>query len=353
MRPIRDILIEQCTAAGKDAYVDSLRQINQDTSGYVGTISALRLFPIKALGELLVDEVRVTEFGLQSADGYPDRGLMLGIQNDDPAKGSGAQYTRFSQRKLAELNLVKAKLEAGLLKYTATGMPDITLSPGDMIPRKGATVTVEAVPGTVVKAVVENGRITESIRAFIGRFRKDAGKVDVLFPAKNDKRTVEERHRRSQQAKTFFSDGGQILLASASSLAFVQRHINRKPGTPRQIPMSVFRPNIEVSDWPENLEDILTDAVIEGMMDECVEDVLQLFGDLSVRCSVTMVDPVTGKRARDGEPLATFGTVRPLRADGSSKKPTFAVNTVFPQQMQGRIIRLNDTIVSGREKQIY
>ena len=362
MRPIRDVFTEQCTKAGKHEYKESLLQIPEDTFGIEGEITDITLYPGKALGGLSVPEARITRYGLETLEGLRDRAFMLGkIQPTHQT----AMFTRFSQREEPQLSQVKPDFDGKILRYDA--LPNLKITLPEMEPRQGQVVTVEVVPGTVVRAVRESGPINAAIRIYLKKFRDDADQIEVLLPAADFDRPVEVRHSRNQNAQTRFSDGGQILLASEPSLKWIQKHINKAHGTAeklyedaRQILMTVIRPNITVEGWPEHLEDLLTDAVIEGMLpviiagtvEEMREHLLMLFGDLSVRCSVTQVDPATGMRADDNEPIATFSKKRPLRADGSSNKATFAVNTVFPRQMWGGTFKKGDKIVSGKEKQV-
>jgi len=338
------------------AYQESLRALPEDVSGIEGRIGLLRLFPGKALGELFIDQVKITEYGLQSHDpqrphvpGFPDRAFMLGIKNRKP-DNADKQYLRFSQRDQSELVLVKPRLEGDMLTYSAPGMDDIAIALSDVQPRTGDQVTVD-VAGDIVRAVPEGGLITARIRQFLRQFRSDVDDIEVLLPSLDYQRIVEEQHRCGQEGQTLFTDGGQELLGSVASLDFLNARIRARNGEDtRQVPMEAFRPNFEVEGWPANLEDVLLQARIEGMSGDVAQRIDLLFGNLSIRCSVTMVDTQTGQKHEDGEPLGTANVARPKRLSGS-KIPTFAVNTVFPKSEWGKVIRKGSRIVAVSEKE--
>lgn len=361
MRPIREAYIEQCKAAGKKGYIRSLEEIPKNTAGIKGRIAALRIFPIKALGELLVDEVMIDEYGLRSNGGLRDRALMIG-KRSTKRDGQAPEYVRFSQRQEPRLSQIRPSWDDRGLCYQAPGMPVLTVDLSELNEIAlfdEVTTTVEPVPGEIVTAIAETGPITHYIRKYLKQFRNDVDDLDVLIPRTDFRRATEERHRHNPRSQTIFSDGAHTTVASASSLAFIQDIINRKNGTratwfedARQIPMAAMRPNIEVEGWPTHLEDILGNASIRGIAADAREAVEMLFGDLYVRCKVTQVDQATGTFAEDGEPFKTFLEKRPLRLDGSSKSPTFAVSADFPETAWGKTIKKGDVIVAGREKMV-
>jgi uncharacterized protein len=279
-----------------------------------------------------------------------DRAFMLGIRNKTGA-GQKTDYLRFSQREQPELVLAKPAFDGKVLTYTAPGMDTLAITLPEIEPRPGAPITVE-VAGDVVRAVTENGPLTARIRQFLSQFRGDVEDIDVLLPSSDYERVVEEQHRCDQEGQTLFTDGGQELLGSMQSLSFLDERIRARKGAgARAVPMEAFRPNIEVSGWPANLEDILRQARIEGVRGGVGKRIDILFGNLSIRCSVTMVDITTGQRHTDGEPLGTANLDRPKRLSGS-KIPTFAVNTVFPKNEWGKNIRKGDRIVAAEEKSV-
>lgn len=359
MRPIREAYIEQCKAVGKTEYVQSLRKLPRDVGGIKGRIEALRIYPIKALGELLVDEVMVDEYGLRTHGGLRDRMLMIGKRNPKQDK-IGPEYLRFSQRQEPRLSQVRPSWDCVALRYNAPGMPTLTIDLDDLNRSalfSDATTTVEPVPGEIVTASVEHGPITEYIRAYLKQFRCDIDDIDVLIPQADFRRATEERHRHNPRSQTIFSDGAHATVSSVSSLDFIQSIIDAKEGRGRwfqgrKIPRGVLRPNIEIAEWPAHLEDLLEDASIRSTAGDARRAVRMLFGDLQIRCKVTQVDLATGTFSEDQEPFTTFQKERPLRLDGSSKIPTFAVSADFPEIAWGKTIRKGDVVLAGSEKMV-
>jgi len=339
MPPIREAYIAQCEQSGKLPYARHLQSIPKHTEGLRGLIASLCLYPGKALGGLAVPSARVTNDGIETEDGLlRDRSFMLG---QIPPVMDKAMFTRFSQRNQAKLALVQPHFDGKKLVYEAPGVGQLKIDPEQLQPQDGDVVTVEVIPGTVVRAVRENGPINAFIKNYLAAIGDDPNKVEVLLPAKNYVRRVEDRHRRGEAADTLFGDGGQQLLASYSSLG-------------KEASMKAVRQNIGVSGWTSFLEDILNDAQIKGKVHGTRWPIRMLFGDLSVRCAVTMIDPETGIMRTDGDPLKTWKNTRPFRVDGSANgKPTFGVNTVFPKEMttdKAAVISVNDEIIAGSEK---
>lgn len=326
----------------------------ENIAGVFGTIEAIRLFPGKALGALNVEMATVTTHGLSTPEGLRDRSFMIAVKNRRAAHSSDPAYLRFSQREQPELALVRPEWDGCTLTYTAPGMDTLHIHPGELLPRSEHPVRVEVIPGEIIPAVVENGPITARIRQFLSQFRDDVDAIDVLVTSTRHHRMVADKHRCGQHAATLFSDGGQQLLASDASLAFVNDRMRTKPRhkpLEGDVAMDAIRPNIQISGWPAHLEDVAASAKIIGARDGTYRDIEMLFGDLCIRCSVTMVNNETGKRRSDGEPLATFGEARPRRLDGN-RTPTFGVNTAFNHHHWMTAFRTGDHIVAKTEKQV-
>lgn len=334
-------------------YAQSLRELPDDIRGIEGTLSKLKIFPGKALGGWEADQVRVSGYGLLTPDGLQDRAFMLGIKNKRANEPGQPSVTRFSQREQAELALVRPEWDGSVLRYSAPGMNPLDITLEEMAPRNEKPILIEVIPGEIINAVPENGPITARIRQFLAQFRDDINDIQAFLPWSQHTRAVGDRNRAGENAQTVFSDGGQVLLASKTSLLFNNvlmhgRTRKKKVALEGDVSMDAIRTNGEVSGWPPNVEDIAGLAIIHGR-----DNVRMKFGDLCIRCSVTMVDP-KGKRRRDGEPIDTFRETRPHRLDDASKnpKPTFAVNTVFPESEWGKVISVGDAIIIESEKEV-
>lgn len=349
---MRDVLIEQRSGKEPDPYAQSLRYLPEDITGVQGTLRELRIFPGKALGELVVDRAVVTGYGLRTTDGLQDRSFMLGIKNKRAKGPEDPEYTRFSQREEPKLALVTPEWDGSRLIYDAPGMDDLRISRDELAPRSDTPMLVEVIPGENILAVPENGPITARIRQFLSQFRTDIDDIQVFLRSTEHERNVVARHSMGESAETFFSDGGQNLLASRNSLSFVNNQMytrQRKKDVPLEgkISMQAIRPNMEIVNWPQNIEDVIAAVRIQTERG----DVRMRFGDLCIRCSVTMVNNQTGERRKDGEPIDTFLASRPRRLD-DEKKPTFAVNTVFPKDEWGKTISVGDKVVVESEKEV-
>jgi uncharacterized protein YcbX len=96
------------------------------------------------------------------------------------------------------------------------------------------------------------------------------------------------------------ADPTALLVTSQSALAGLNTRIRARGADP--VPMSRFRPNVVVTGWAE--------AHTEDRVRRMTAGTAELgFGELAIRCAVTMVDQRTG--VKDGpEPLRTLADYR-------------------------------------------
>lgn len=95
-------------------------------------------------------------------------------------------------------------------------------------------------------------------------------------------------------------DPNALLVTSVSSLDGLNARITERGARP--VPMERFRPNVVISGWPE--------AHTEDRVDRMTAGTAELgFGELAIRCAVTMVDQRTGARVGP-EPLRTLAGYR-------------------------------------------
>ncbi len=106
-----------------------------------------------------------------------------------------------------------------------------------------------------------------------------------------------------------FADGFPLLLVSRASLEELNRRL------PRPVTMEHFRPNLVLEGCEPFAEDSWKRLRVGGVELELVKP--------CARCVFTTVDPLTGVKARDGEPLRTLTRFR--RRDG---KVLFAQNAL-------------------------
>lgn len=119
-----------------------------------------------------------------------------------------------------------------------------------------------------------------------------------------------------------FADGYPVLLISEASLAELSARVGRP------VEMARFRPNLIVSGGTAHQEDDWSAVEIGGLRFDVAKT--------CTRCVFTTVDPETGERSSDGEPLATLKTYR-----RSGEGVIFGMNLI----PRGRgVIRVGDPV---------
>jgi hypothetical protein len=106
-----------------------------------------------------------------------------------------------------------------------------------------------------------------------------------------------------------FADGFPLLLLSRASLEELNRQL------PRAVRMENFRPNLVVEGCAPFAEDTWKRLRVGSVELEVVKP--------CARCVFTTVDPLTGQKAADGEPLRTLTRVRRIQG-----KAMFGQNVV-------------------------
>ena len=353
-------LREQLIAARPEAmeYADSLRAY-PSVVGLRAWVHELLIYPVKALGKgLSCDKVVVGSDGLQSGDGrIVDRAIMLMRRDPGTVTQTGEAYdgTRFSQREEGRLVLPTPSYDPAkkTLTYVA---PDMDIEPlviqaDQMRPQSGHPFRVKMFSkGTeVFTGVTENGPIADWVRRFLSKLSDDGKRksyapreIEVLIPHVDFPRPVEDRHRRDQDARTRWTDGGQELLVSKSTAEWVSDGVVAAGGEP--VPVEAYRGNIVLAGLPKNVEDVV-DAF---RISTASGSVRLLCGDMSVRCDVTKVDQRTGAK-QPKQPLAFLAKERAPRPDDKNSA-TFGINVVFPTTETGAEIAKNDEVIVDSEK---
>jgi hypothetical protein len=161
----------------------------------------------------------------------------------------------------------------------------------------GARRTVPAPTSGPRMAVTVWGDTVEALRADDGGWLSARLGQDCQLVYMDDdlRRPVDADYAQNDDI-TSFADGFPILLISEGSLADLNRRLERP------VSMDHFRPNLIVSGCSAFAEDgwrrIRIGAVELSLVKHCS------------RCVLTTVDPNTGLRATDGEPLRTLSGYR-------------------------------------------
>lgn len=231
-------------------------------------LSALYRYPLKsAVGQTLQRSV-VGPLGLEG-----DRRWML----------VEAETGRFmTQRALPHMTQLRAEpAPDGGLRLGAPGQAELSVAlPGEQAPLRGVTVWRDS-----LRAADAGEAAASWLSAFIGKPTRL-----VYVPA--------ERARIVDQAfaqpgdRVAFSDGFPLLLIGQGSLD----DLNRRIGRPME--MLRFRPNLVIDGCEAYAEDRFTKV--------CIGDVTFRVAKACSRCILTTLDPVTGERSADREPLNTL-----------------------------------------------
>lgn len=328
---------------GATAYAQTLAGLPQSLVGAHARVGGLAIYPVKGLGALRLPAARVEAHGLvDPATGLADRGVMLAYRRAG-ASPNGEPYdaVSLSNRNEPAFTLARASIAGGALVYEAPGLSPLRLDPSSLRPREGERTRVKLAydGGPVLEGAVDDGPLAawvrDLLRAKRGPRRYDPDDVVAVRPLPAHARPVAERHRAGQDAQTLFGDGAHALVASSSTLEWMNRAL-AADGL-RTIAMEAFRPNLILDGLAPNAEDLV--AEVAAVEDPAMRVV---FATLCIRCDATCVDPATGKRP-DAQPLAWLARNRPPR-DGQANAATFAINAVFPRAAQGLVLRTGEVL---------
>ena len=260
-------------------------------------VEAIRLYPVKSMRGIDLDEARVERIGLEG-----DRRWMV---VDD----AGVFLTLREAPRLAEI-VPEQGGEAAALTLTHAEVGRVPLTPD---PRAApATVRVwndrvEAHPANREASAFVSAVLDREVR-LVHLADPSARPVDPAYAAKDD--------------RVSFADGFPILITNEGSLDDLNARLDHP------VPMDRFRPNIVVR----------TDAWQEDGWGTLLIDSLRLeVAKPCGRCVITTRDQHSGEQLNGNEPLRTLGTFR--------RRPPYGI--VFGQNLIARetgMIRLGDPV---------
>ena len=257
-------------------------------------IDALYLYPVKSLAGISVDAFDIDDFGPRG-----DRRWMI----VDPDR----QF--ITQRSNPELARVKASLEGNEVTVSIPGEGDFDLTPGSESCR--VKVWRDWVP-----AVYGVGKASEALSRFCGQ------PVRFVYMTNESFRRV-DAGRASEYRRVSFADGFPFLVVSRASLD----ELNQRLDSP--VDILRFRPNIVLSGtsaWEEDIWRSLRIGDIEmSLVKPCA------------RCVMTTVDPDTGQKSADLQPLKMLGSYR-----RTMEGVMFGMNGIHENT---GAITLNDTVI--------
>lgn len=243
----------------------------------MASLSAMYRYPLKSGMAEPLNRVRVDELGLQG-----DRRWML----VDSASG------RFlTQRALPRMTQLLARASAtGGLTLTAPHLPPLDVPlPGADAELRGVTIWNDSL------RVPDAG---DDAARWLGEFVGKPTRL-VQVPAERARHTAAGFGLDTDRVA--FADGFPILLIGQASLD----DLSSRVGQPLE--MLRFRPNLVVEGFDAYAEDQWTQVRIGDAIFRVVK--------ACSRCILTTLDPVTGERHADREPLATLKTYREKDGD--------------------------------------
>ena len=241
-------------------------------------LSALYRFPLKSGKGESLQQISLDKLGL---DG--DRRWML----VDEASG------RFmTQRTVGQMSQLSALWNAdGGLTLSAPGHPAINVA----LPTRDA----ELRGVTIFRDTLRVPDAGDAAAAWVSEF---IGKPTRLVQVPLDRARTTEAGYGKDDDKVAFADGFPLLLIGQASL----EDLSQKVGRPLE--MLRFRPNLVIEGSEAYAED--------GWKRIRIGDVEFRVVKSCSRCILTTIDPQTGERSQDREPLATLQKYR-TEADGA------------------------------------
>ncbi|PTS83516.1 MOSC domain-containing protein [Pseudomonas sp. HMWF032] len=229
-------------------------------------------------------------YPLKSAAGEALHETMLdalGVQGDRRWMVVDAETGRFfTQRLLAQMTQLQARwLDSTHLQLSAPGMTDLPVAmPNAQAPLRGVTIWRDS-----LQVPDAGDQAAQWLSRFLGRACR---LVQVSEPRA---RQVDTAYAEVGE-KVAFADGFPLLLIGQASLDDLSARVGRP------LPMLRFRPNLVVSGAAPYAEDSWTRIRIGELEFRVVKG--------CSRCIMTTLDPQTGERSADREPLITLKTYR-------------------------------------------
>ncbi|MEM9303823.1 MAG: MOSC N-terminal beta barrel domain-containing protein [Pseudomonadota bacterium] len=250
------------------------------------TLSEISIYPVKSCGAIALDTAAVEARGLAG-----DRRWMI-VREDG----------RFvTAREAPSLVTVAVTLTRGGLEFRAPGMPSLAVAAP--LADLGRTAV------TVWKDETTAGDAGDEAAAWCSEFLDRPCRL--VHQREEDVRSIAQRPGGRPGDAVSFADGYPLLVIGSASLAA----LNERLATP--VSMARFRPNVVVTTTEPFVEDTWTRVRIGDLEFDCARR--------CTRCVLTTVDPASGEKHADGEPLKTL---RSFRFDREERGILFGVNLI-------------------------
>ncbi|TQV85395.1 MOSC domain-containing protein [Aliikangiella coralliicola] len=242
------------------------------------TLTDISIYPIKSTTGISIDRSHVSPWGLDY-----DRNLML---VDD-------EGVFISQRKYPRMALIKTRLIKQRLSISAPGLPEIEFELKDNTDFANSIFQPESVQVEVWKTECYGHVANETINQWFSQFLNMSVRL-VHYDHQKPRVTAPEYSQPGDIVS--FADGFPLLVISHASL----NDLNSRLAT--LVSMKNFRPNIVIDGCAPYAEDdwkqIRVGEVVFDAVKRCS------------RCVLTTVNPTTGEKREDKEPLKTLSQYR-------------------------------------------
>lgn len=239
-------------------------------------LTEINIYPVKSTRRILLNASEVLPRGLP----LDRRWMLVDEQN------------RFiTARKYPLLAALDTRIDDNVLQISATGRGSLAL-PLQPAHRDVTSVTIW---NSQCRAVWAGRQADDWFSSLLGVPCRLVQMTDDLV------RSVDQEYGRPGD-QVSFADGFPLLLISEASLDDLNSRMQRP------VPMQRFRPNVVVAGAPAYAEDHWQRIRIGAVEFEGVKN--------CSRCIFTTIDPDTGVKSRDREPLATLSGYRSRPAGG-------------------------------------
>ena len=240
-------------------------------------LSAIFIYPVKALGAISLGQSIVTPRGLQ----YDRRFMVI-----------DAHHQFLTQRDYPKMAAVWVEIVDGKNgDEVIFSAPDIESVSFSLAPKELPTRTVK-VWASHVRAQTVSAVADQWLSSYLGTDAR------LVYMPDSAERRINPIYAKNNEVVSF-ADGFPLLIVSAASLEDLNARIVKNAGD--AVPMNRFRPNLVISGCDAYAEDRLGGVAIGDALFRAVKP--------CARCQVTTTDQAAGV-VRGPEPLQTLGTYR-------------------------------------------